>query len=120
MERNRARNPRIFDTVLRDTETSDLDVLVDPVPGATLLDLGGLQALLEELLGVQVDLWSPADLPKRARDRVLGVLPAGVRDWRRPGLIAFLPRLIRAIGGTYGQQRERAAAGPGPTAATAG
>ncbi len=42
---NRARNPRIFGSVLhgRDTETSDLDVLVDPGPGATLLDLGGLQ-----------------------------------------------------------------------------
>ena len=74
VERNRARNPRIFGSVLhgRDTETSDLDVLVDPVPGATLLDLGGLQVLLEELLGVQVDLLTPGDLPQRARDRVLG------------------------------------------------
>ncbi len=73
VERNRARNPRIFGSVLhgRDTETSDLDVLVDPVPGTTLLDLGGLQVLLEELLGVQVDLLTPGDLPKRARDRVL-------------------------------------------------
>ena len=52
--------------------------------------------------------------------RMLCVLPARVRDWRRPGLIAFLPRLIRAIGGAYEQQRERSAAGPGPFAATAG
>lgn len=74
VERNRARNPRIFGSVLhgRDTETSDLDVLVDPVPGATLLDLRGLQVLLEELLGVQVDLLTPGDLPTRACDRVLG------------------------------------------------
>ena len=73
VKRNRAQNPRIFGSVLhgRDTETSDLDVLVDPLPGTTLLDLGGLQVLLEELLGVQVDLLTPGDLPKRARDRVL-------------------------------------------------
>jgi hypothetical protein len=73
VEQNRARNPRIFGSVLygRDTETSDLDVLVDPIPGTTLLDLGGLQVMLEELLGVQVDLLTPGDLSRRARDRVL-------------------------------------------------
>jgi hypothetical protein len=73
VEQNRARNPRIFGSVLhgRDTETSDLDVLVDAIPGTTLLDLGGLQVMLEDLLGVQVDLLTPGDLPKPARDRVL-------------------------------------------------
>ena len=73
VDQNRARNPRIFGSVLhgRDTETSDLDVLVDPIPGTTLLDLGGLQVKLEELLGVQVDLLTPGDLPRGARDRVL-------------------------------------------------
>jgi uncharacterized protein len=48
-----------------DTETSDLDVLVDPIPGTTLLDLRGQQVLLEDLLGVQVDLLTPGDLPRR-------------------------------------------------------
>ena len=73
VEQSRARNPRIFGSVLhsRDTESSDLDLLVDPIPGTTLLDLGGLQVKLEELLGVPVDLLTPGDLPKRARDRVL-------------------------------------------------
>ena len=73
VEQNRARNPRAFGSVLhgRDTETSDLDVLVDPVPGTTLLDLGGLQVMLEEILGVQVDLLTPGDLPERMRVRVL-------------------------------------------------
>jgi uncharacterized protein len=73
VEQNRARNPRIFGPVLhgRDTEVSDLDVLVDPIPGTTLLHLGGLQVKLEELLGVQVDLLTPGDLPRPARDRVL-------------------------------------------------
>lgn len=73
VEQNRARNPRVFGSVLhgRDTETSDLDVLVDPIPGTTLLDLGGLQVMLDEILGVQVDLLTPGDLPERMRVRVL-------------------------------------------------
>ena len=73
VEQHRARNPRIFGSVLhgRDTERSDLDLLVDPMQGTTLLDLGGLQVMLEDLLGVQVDLLTPGDLPRPARDRVL-------------------------------------------------
>ena len=55
----------------RDTESSDLDILVDPLPGATLFDLGGLQIALQELLGVPVDLLTPGGLPHRARERVL-------------------------------------------------
>lgn len=55
----------------RDTEGSDLDILVDPLPGTTLFDQGGLQIALEELLGVLVDLLTPGDLPQRSRERVL-------------------------------------------------
>jgi predicted nucleotidyltransferase len=66
-------NPRIFGSVLHGTDEdgSDLDLLVDALPGATLFDLGGLQVELEELLGVQVDLLTPGDLPPRFRDQVL-------------------------------------------------
>jgi uncharacterized protein len=71
--RNRAVNPRVFGSVLRgtDEEGSDLDLLADALPGATLFDLGGLQVELEEILGVPVDLLTPADLPPRFRARVL-------------------------------------------------
>ena len=71
--RCRAANPRVFGSVLRgdDKEGSDLDILVDALPGATLFDLGGLQVELEELLGVRVDLLTPKELPPRFRDRVL-------------------------------------------------
>jgi predicted nucleotidyltransferase len=71
--RFRAANPRVFGSVLRgdDRDGSDLDLLVDPLPGATLFDLGGLQVELEELLGVRVDLLTPGDLPPKFRDRVL-------------------------------------------------
>ena len=73
VEERRARNPRIFGSVLhgRDNEDSDLDLLVDPLPGATLFDLGGLQVALEDLLGIRVDLLTPGDLPQRSREKVL-------------------------------------------------
>jgi uncharacterized protein len=66
-------NPRVFGSVLygTDEEGSDLDLLVDALPGATLFDLGGLQVDLEELLGVHVDLLTPGDLPAKVRVRVL-------------------------------------------------
>ena len=68
-----AANPRVFGSVLRgdDTPDSDLDLLVDPLPGATLLDLGGIQVDLEDLLGIRVDVMTPGDLPRKFRDRVL-------------------------------------------------
>lgn len=71
--RFRMANPRIFGSVLHgtDVEGSDLDLLVDALPGATLFDLGGLQDELEELLGVHVDLLTPGDLPPTFRDQIL-------------------------------------------------
>lgn len=73
VDRNRAANPRVFGSVLRgdDQENSDIDILVDALPGATLFDLGGLQVELEELLGVKVDLVTPLELPRQFRERVL-------------------------------------------------
>lgn len=72
-ERFRVANPRVFGSVLAGTDRdgSDLDLLVDALPGATLFDLGGLQDELEELLGVPVDLVTPADLPQSFRAQVL-------------------------------------------------
>ena len=66
-------NPRVFGSVLHgdDREGSDLDLLVDALPGATLFDLGGLQVELEELLGVPVYLLTPGDLPLKYRAQVL-------------------------------------------------
>lgn len=71
--RFRTANPRVFGSVIygRDAEGSDIDLLVDPLPGATLFDLGGLQVELEELLGVPVDLLTPGDLPIKFRAQVL-------------------------------------------------
>lgn len=71
--RFRAANPRVFGSVLlgTDRDGSDLDILVDALPGATLLDLGGLQEELQALLGIRVDLLTPGDLPPSSRKRLL-------------------------------------------------
>ncbi|MBF0268971.1 MAG: nucleotidyltransferase family protein [Alphaproteobacteria bacterium] len=71
--RFRVANLRVFGSVLNgaDQDGSDLDLLVDPLPGTTLFDLGGLQDELQELLGVPVDLLTPGDLPPKFRADVL-------------------------------------------------
>ena len=70
--RYRVANPRVFGYALRedDGDGSDLDLLVDPLPGTTLFDLGGLQDELQELLGVPVDVLTLEDLPAKLRDTV--------------------------------------------------
>ncbi len=71
--RYRTANPRIFGSVLHgtDREGSDLDLLVDALPDATLFDLGNLQIELESMLGIPVDVLTPADLPLKVRNGVL-------------------------------------------------
>ena len=73
VNRFRTANPRVFGSVLHGTDRdgSDLDLLVDALPGATLLDLGGLQDDLESLLGIQVDVLTPGDLSPKFRAKVL-------------------------------------------------
>jgi uncharacterized protein len=73
VSRYRTANPRVFGSVSRgeDREGSDIDILVDALPGATLLDLGGLMMDLQEILGVRVDLLTPEELPRRIRAKVV-------------------------------------------------
>ena len=70
---HKACNGRVFGSIVRgvDRDGSDLDLLVDALPGATLFDLGGLQIDLEDRLGIPVDVRTPQDLPARFRDQVL-------------------------------------------------
>lgn len=72
------RNPRLFGSaaVGQDRDGSDLDLLVDALPGTTLMDLCGLQHELETLLGLPVDVRTPQDINRRYRDKVL----AGARS----------------------------------------
>lgn len=71
--RHRAANPRVFGSIARgeDSDASDIDLLVDREPGATLFDLGALQDELESLLACRVDVVTPADLPHFLREQVL-------------------------------------------------
>lgn len=79
--RHRLMNPRIFGSVLAgvDREGSDIDLLVDALPGVTLFDLGKFQEDLEALLGVRVDVRTPGDLPAGFRDKIL--LEARLADY---------------------------------------
>jgi uncharacterized protein len=71
--RHAALHPRVFGSAAQgsDTETSDLDLLIDPTPKTTLLTLASIQFEAERLLGVRVDVLTPNSLPLRIRDRVL-------------------------------------------------
>lgn len=66
-------NPRVFGSVLRgeDGEESDLDILVDPAPKTSLLDLAGLQIEIEARTGVKVDVLTPGFLPAKFRQKVM-------------------------------------------------
>lgn len=70
---HRACNPRVFGSVLRgqDTDSSDLDILIDPTPETTLMDVAAIQVELQRLLGVSVDILTPRALPEKFRSVVL-------------------------------------------------
>jgi predicted nucleotidyltransferase len=89
--RYRVTNLRVFGSASQgtDSETSDLDLLVDPLPGVTLFDLGGLQDELQTLLGIDVDLLTPGDLRPSIRSRVLAeAKPVARSIGRAPGVDA--------------------------------
>lgn len=66
-------NPRVFGSVAsgEDDEDSDLDLLVDPSPETSLLDLAKLQIEIEGTVGVKIDLLTPKALPTAFREKVL-------------------------------------------------
>ncbi len=71
--RYHAHNARVFGSALtgHDSDTSDLDLLVDTTSDTTLMDIGAIRFELKTLLGVKVDVLTPNGLPKKFRDRVL-------------------------------------------------
>ncbi|MCK5479261.1 MAG: nucleotidyltransferase family protein [Methylococcales bacterium] len=68
-----ATNVRIFGSVVqgKDTDTSDLDLLIDPTSETSLMDIGAIRCELKALLGVNVDVLTPKALPDSFRDQVL-------------------------------------------------
>lgn len=73
VESHRARNARVFGSVVRgqDKDGSDLDLLIDPTPETTLFDIGAIRHELGRLLGVRVDVLTPNALPDSFRREVL-------------------------------------------------
>ena len=70
---HRGSNPRVFGSVVHgdDTDGSDLDLLIDPRPDTSLLDIAQIQVELEAQLGVPIDVLTPGALPIKFRDQVL-------------------------------------------------
>ena len=68
-----ASNVRVFGSVIRgeDTNNSDLDLLIDPTPETSLMDIGAIRLELKALLGVNVDVLTPNALPDSFREQVL-------------------------------------------------
>lgn len=73
VESHHAQNARVFGSVVHgnDGDGSDLDILVDPTPETTLLDIGAIRHELSQLLGVPVDVLTPNALPEQFRSQVL-------------------------------------------------
>lgn len=74
VERNQACNPRIFGSVLHgdDTADSDIDILIDPIPGKTsLVSLVRMRREIEQILSVRVDIQTPLSLHEKFRAVVL-------------------------------------------------
>ena len=68
-----ARNVRVFGSIARGEfkAGSDLDILVDLVPGSDLFDLIETKIELEEALGLRVDVVSARALSPYIRDDIL-------------------------------------------------
>jgi len=71
--RHHASNARVFGSVLHghDTDTSDLDLLIETTSDTTLMDIGAIRHELKTLLGVEVDVLTQNNLPDNFRDQVL-------------------------------------------------
>ena len=70
---HRVTNVRVFGSVLHgdDTEGSDLDILVEPTPETTMMDIAKIQWELAQLVPVAVDVLTPHALPAKFRAQVL-------------------------------------------------
>jgi hypothetical protein len=73
VESRNALNPRVFGSVAHGTDGdgSDLDILIDPTPETSLMDVAKIQIELEAILGVKVDVLTPNALPDSFRHIVL-------------------------------------------------
>jgi predicted nucleotidyltransferase len=66
---HRVTNVRVFGSMVQgdDTEGSGLDILVEPTPETTMMDIATIQSELKELLGLPVDVLTPRAIPDHFR-----------------------------------------------------
>jgi len=71
--RHHVKQVRVFGSALHgdDTEKSDLDLLVEPTPSTTLMDIGAIRYELRQLLGIPVDVLTPKALPDNCRAQIM-------------------------------------------------
>ena len=71
--RHRVTNVRVFGSVVHgdDTDSSDLDILVEPTSETTMMDIGAIRYELNQLLGIPVDVLTPRALPDHFKSVVL-------------------------------------------------
>ena len=70
---HRVSGVRVFGSALQggDVAGSNLELLVEPTPQTTLMDIGAIRFELKKLLGLEVDVLTPNGLPAKFRDQVL-------------------------------------------------
>lgn len=70
---HRVSNVSVFGSALhgKDTEDSDLDLLVEPTSETTLMDIARIQVEVARLLNVKVDVLTPNALPDKFRAQVM-------------------------------------------------
>lgn len=70
---NKAKNPRVFGSVIRgeDVEESDLDIIVDPSDELTYVDIDAIMVALEKRFSLKVDIATPNTLPIKFREKVI-------------------------------------------------
>ena len=93
---HRVSGVRVFGSALRgdDVAGSDLDLLVEPTPQTTLMDIGAIRFELKKLLGLKVDVLTPNGLPARAG---FARRPAGMSRADPLRIADYLQHVIEAI-----------------------
>jgi uncharacterized protein len=69
LKRYHLKNPMLYGSVLKgkDTEESDIDIMVDSSDFLTFFDLAALEIELEKLAGVKVDVRTSAEFSDRVK-----------------------------------------------------
>ncbi len=70
---HKGHNPRLFGSVVNGQpgSDSDVDLLVDPLPGATLLDIVRMEQQLQRETGLPFEVTTPLALPQQWREQVV-------------------------------------------------